>query len=91
MEKIVRKGEVACNNEFLLFSQYFFSKYHLFFTLMHFKMLSIICFNSDQSKISLSGIGLKIARKPIKCKQLSIHAVKSEIDDYLYVCRSFCL
>ena len=45
MEKIVRTGEIACNKQFLLFSQCF----------LHFKMSSAICFNLDQSKILPSG------------------------------------
>ena len=51
MENIVREGELACNKQFLLFSQ----------SDMHFKMLSAICINYDQSKILLSGNGLKVA------------------------------
>ena len=54
MENIVREGELACNKQFLLFSQFFLSD-------MHFKMLSAICINYDQSKILLSGNGLKVA------------------------------
>ena len=41
VENIVRKGEIACYKQFLLFSQCF----------LPFKMSSAICFNLDQSKI----------------------------------------
>ena len=60
MENIVRKGEIACNKQFLLFSQCFFSIRHCtsFSFQMHFKMLSAVCFNLDQSKILSSGNGL---------------------------------
>ena len=60
MENIVRKGEIACNKQLLLFSQCFLSYMVLFF---HFKCTLEcclqICFNLDQSKIFLSGNGLK--------------------------------
>ena len=50
VENIVRKGEIACNKQFLLFSQYVLQRYGTYFSFeMHFKMLSAICFNLDQS------------------------------------------
>ena len=45
----MRKGEIACNKQFLLFSQCFL------FYMVHFKMSSVICFNLDQTKILSSG------------------------------------
>ena len=46
----MRKGEIACNKRFLLFSQCFLPYMALTF---HFKfeMSSTICFSLDQSKI----------------------------------------
>ena len=59
MENIVRKGEIACNTQFLLFSQCFL---HYMALIFHFKstlkVSSAICFNLDQYKILLSGNGL---------------------------------
>ena len=57
----MRKGEIACSKQFLLFSQCFLSNpmWHLFFILNSLKMLSAICFNLDQSNILSSGNGLK--------------------------------
>ena len=59
VENIVRKGEIACNKQFLLFSQCFL---HYMTLIFHFKcnlkMSSAICFNLDQSKILSSGNGL---------------------------------
>ena len=58
MENIVRKGEIACYMQFLL-SSVFSTLYGTYFPLkMHFKMLSAICFNLDQSKILSPGNGL---------------------------------
>ena len=56
MENMVRKGEIACDKQFLLFSPLFrpHSTYFSFYT--HFTMA--ICFNLDESKILLSGNGL---------------------------------
>ena len=58
VENIVRKGKIACNKQFLLFSQCFLPYmvliFHFKFTI---KMLSAICFNLDQSKILSSGNG----------------------------------
>ena len=56
VENIVRKAEIACNKQFLFFSQCFPPYMALIF---HFKMSSAICFNFDQSKILLSGNGVK--------------------------------
>ena len=53
---MVRKEEIACNKQFLLFSQCFLPYMML---ILHFKMSSAIRFNLDQSKLSLSGNGLK--------------------------------
>ena len=63
MENIVRKGEIACNKQSLLFSLFstilFSTLYGTYFPFqIHFEMSSAICFNLDQSKILLSGNGL---------------------------------
>ena len=57
MQNIVRKGEIAYNKQFLLFSQCFPPYMPLYFQ-MHFKLTSGIWFNLDQSKILSSGNGL---------------------------------
>ena len=58
MENIVRKGEIVCNKQFLLFSQCFLP-YTMngayFFILNAPFMLSAICLNLGQSKIFSSG------------------------------------
>ena len=55
-ENIVGKGEIALNEQFLLFPQCFLPYVALIFSFeMHFKMSSAICFNLDQSKILSSG------------------------------------
>ena len=56
MENNVRKGEIACNMQFLTVFSTLYDTYFSF--QMHFKM-SAICFNLDQSKILSS------------CKELS--------------------
>ena len=59
VENFVTKGEIACNKQFLLFSQYFLPYMALIFHFKCiFKMSSAICFNLDQSKILSSGNGL---------------------------------
>ena len=63
VENIVRKGEIACNKQFLLFSQHFIPNTVLIF---HFKC-TLKCrlrfvLNLDQPKILSSGNGL-IAHK----------------------------
>ena len=59
VENILRKGEIACNRQFLLFSQCFL---HYMALIFHFKCTlkipSAFCFNLDQSKILSSGNGL---------------------------------
>ena len=50
----MRKGEIAFNKQFPLFSQCFLPYVTLIF---HLKMLSVICFDLDQSKILPSGKG----------------------------------
>ena len=55
----VGKGEIACNKQFLPFSQCFVPYMALTF---HFKMSSAICFSSDQSKILSSSNGLMFIR-----------------------------
>ena len=62
VENIVKKGEIACNKQFLVFSQGFLSYMTLIFYLkkMPFKMLSAICFNWDQSKILSFGYRLTV-------------------------------
>ena len=46
MENNVRKGEIACNKQFLLFSQCFLPYVtYIFLFQMHFKMSSAISFN----------------------------------------------
>ena len=60
MENIVRKGEIACNKQFLLFSLYFLPYMVLIFHfLMHFEMSYANCFDLDHSKILSSGNELK--------------------------------
>ena len=58
MENIVRRGEIACYKQFLLFSQCFLPLIALMF---HFtctlKMSPAICFNLDQSEILSFGNG----------------------------------
>ena len=56
VENIVRKGKIACKKQFILFSV--FSTLYGTYCSMHFKMLSAVCFNLDQSKIFSSGNGL---------------------------------
>ena len=60
MENIVRKGEIACNKQFLLFSMfsalYEYETYFSFY--IHFKITSAISLNLDQSEILLSVNGL---------------------------------
>ena len=59
MENTVRKGEIACNKQFLLVSVFLpYMTLTLNFKCI-LKMLSAICFNLDQSKILSSGNGLK--------------------------------
>ena len=58
----MRKLEIACNKQFLLFSHLFSTLYGTYFSFqMHFKMSSAICFDLDQSKIFSSGNGLKLS------------------------------
>ena len=58
-KNIVRKVEITCHKQFLLFSQCFLPYMGL---ILHFKctfkMSSAICFNLDQTKILSSGNGL---------------------------------
>ena len=54
----MRKGEIACNKQFLLFSQCFQPYMALIFHFKYFKMLSAIFFDLYQSKILSSGYGL---------------------------------
>ena len=60
MENIVRKGEIACDKQFILFLQCFLSCMTLIF---HFKWtlecFSAICFSLDQYKILSYGNELK--------------------------------
>ena len=55
--KHARKEEIACNKQFLLFSQRFLPYMAFFFISfkMHSKMSSAICFDLDQSKTLSSG------------------------------------
>ena len=62
VENIVRKGEIACNKPFLLFSQCFLPYMVLIF---HFKCTSkcgLQSFNLDQSEILSSGNGLALSQ-----------------------------
>ena len=57
----MRKGEIACNKLSLIFHNVFYAimaNMGLIFN-FKFKMSSAICFNLDQSKILLSGNGLR--------------------------------
>ena len=59
MENIVRKGEIACNKQFLLFSQCFLPYMaHIFQFKCTLECICIFFFNLDQSKILSSGNGL---------------------------------
>ena len=59
VENIVRKGEIACNKQFLLFSQCFLPYMVLIFhSKCTLKCCLQICFYLDQSKILWSGNGL---------------------------------
>ena len=71
VENTVGKGEIACYEQFLLSPQCFqkacfpgASKGVIVWEWV--KMLSAICFNSDQSKILSSGNGLKVAQEPFE-------------------------
>ena len=59
----MRKGEIACNKQFLLFSQCFLPYMAVIF---HFKcalkLSSAICFNLDQSELLSSGNGLTLSQ-----------------------------
>ena len=56
----MRKGEIACNKQFLLFSQCFLPYFGTYCSSeIQFKMSSAICLYLDQSKILSSGNGLK--------------------------------
>ena len=59
VENIVKKGEIACNKQFLLFHNVFYPIYGTYFPCYtHFEMSSAICFSLDQSKKLSSGNGL---------------------------------
>ena len=76
MENIVRKGEITCNKQFLLFSQCFLSYMALIFHLnCTLKMSSTICFNLGQSKILSSGNGLinKLAKFSTESKAFTVN------------------
>ena len=65
VENIARKGEIACNKQFLLFLTIFsilYGTYFPFYTL--FKMSSAVSFNLDESKILSFGKELKKERVP---------------------------
>ena len=78
MANIVTEGEIACNKQFLLFSQCFLPYMVLIF---HFKMSSAICFSLDQSKILSSGDGLTIERKAC------VYNFQTELSSYLFTKR----
>ena len=69
VDNIVRKGEIACNKQFLLFAQcFFFTLNGTYFSIkINLKLLSPICFNFDQSKILSSGNGFSIKRDQQYC------------------------
>ena len=56
MENIVRKGEIACKKQFLLFSQCFLPNMALIFYFKCTLKMSAICFNSDQFEILVMGL-----------------------------------
>ena len=63
----MRKGEIACNKQFLLFSQCFLPLHGTYFSfLCSLKMLSATCFNLDKFKILSSGNGLNPSRASVK-------------------------
>ena len=53
VENVVRKGEIACNRQFLTMFSILYGTYFSFE--MHIKMSSAVRFNLDQSKILFVG------------------------------------
>ena len=63
MEDLMRKGEIACNKQFLFFSRCFLPLWHLFFILnAHQKVVCNLFQFRPESKILLSGNGLNIEK-----------------------------
>ena len=73
----MKKGEIACNMQFLLSSQCLYSIWYLFFHFLHilwsvvhfythFEMSSATSFKLDQSKILSSGNGLRMLNMFVK-------------------------
>ena len=57
-EKIVGKGEIACNEQFLLFRQYFQLNQITISPFVHiFDIISLFAIESEEPKIRLSGKG----------------------------------
>ena len=57
----MKKGEIACYKQFLLFFTMFSTLHGIYFSIYtHFEMLSATSFKLDQSKILSSGNGLSI-------------------------------
>ena len=80
VENIVRKGQIACNKQFIFFSQCFL---HYVVLIFHFKCTlkcrTAIRFNLDQSKILSSGKDLRYNRALFKCKYLETLKVAPQI------------
>ena len=62
MEKVMRKGEIACYKQFLLVSQCFYPIWHLFLILNALSIVVCNCFNLDQSTILSSGNRLTLSQ-----------------------------
>ena len=59
-ENIVGKGEIASNEQFLLFPQCFLHSQIIVSTLVHiFDIISLFAAESEEAKIGISGKGLK--------------------------------
>ena len=59
-ENIVEKGEIACNEQFLLFPQCFVLNQIIVFPFVHiFYIISLFTAELEESKIDTSGKGLK--------------------------------
>ena len=80
MENIVRKGEIACNKQFLLFSRCFLPYMTLIF---HFNStskcgLQFVDWNLDQSKMLLSGYGLNSPTHQPTCLPSLVLSIMSQ-------------
>ena len=86
MENIVRKGEVACNKQFLLFLSMFSTLYGTYFSFqIYFHMSSVICFSLDQPKILSSGNGLNSEQRRFQPYFSYIAATSAPVHAFLEV------